>query len=98
MIILTFLIFPTNHRAYNDNLDIAGAIEDWFDFDQNACRILPSILLKLIRNYYPREEDRSVYYPPPFSDAGGAYPLEFVNLVGNKESCRFSTTNRTYKS
>jgi len=71
--------------AYNDNLDIAGAIENWFDFDQNACRILPSILLKLIRNYYPREEDKSVYYPPPFSDAGGAYPLEFVNLVG--DSC-----------
>jgi len=32
-----------------------------------------------------RGDDGKAYYPPPFSDLGGAYPLEFVNLVG--ESC-----------
>jgi len=69
--------------AYNNG--VGGPIDTWFDFDQNACRILPSKLLSLIRTYYPREEDGSVYYPPPFSTLGGAYPLEFVNLAG--ESC-----------
>ena len=39
----------------------------------------------LIRLYYPRGADGKAYYPPPFSNAGGAYPLEFVNLAG--ESC-----------
>ena len=33
-----------------------------------------------------REEDGSVYYPPPFSVAGGGYPIEFANLAD--ESCR----------
>jgi len=41
--------------------------------------------LQLIRLYYPRDENGDVSYPPPFSEAGGAYPLEFVNLAG--ESC-----------
>jgi len=62
-----------------------GAVADWFDFNANACRILPHKLLSLIRLYYKRETDGSVYYPPPFSKAGGDYPLEFVNLIG--ESC-----------
>jgi hypothetical protein len=70
-------------RAYNEGAD--GAIASWFDFDQSACRILPSVLLRLIRLYYPRQADGSVYYPPPFSAAGGAYPLEFVNL--SPETC-----------
>jgi hypothetical protein len=71
-----------------------GDITEWFDFDSNACRILPHKLLSLIRMYYPREEDGSVYYPPPFSDLGGAYPLEFVNLAGKscaKEGEKHST-------
>jgi len=59
-----------------------GDVSTWFDFDANACRILPNVLLSLIRLYYQREADGSVYYPPPFSDLGGAYPLEFVNLAG----------------
>jgi len=71
-----------------------GDITEWFDFDSNACRILPHKLLSLIRMYYPREEDGSVYYPPPFSDLGGDYPLEFVNLAGTscaKEAEKHST-------
>eukprot|EP00537_Pseudo-nitzschia_pungens_P006273 CAMPEP_0172376388 /NCGR_PEP_ID=MMETSP1060-20121228/66695_1 /TAXON_ID=37318 /ORGANISM="Pseudo-nitzschia pungens, Strain cf. cingulata" /LENGTH=232 /DNA_ID=CAMNT_0013103903 /DNA_START=51 /DNA_END=751 /DNA_ORIENTATION=- len=43
--------------------------------------------------YYPREEDGSVYYPPPFSTAGGAYPLEFVNLAG--ETCEKEKTKHS---
>jgi len=60
-------------------------IYDWFDIEQNACRVLPHKLLSLIREYFPRDEDGNVGYPPPFSEAGGSYPLEFVNLTG--ESC-----------
>lgn len=70
-------------RAYEESKD--GDVSTWFDFESNACRVLPHKLLSLIRIYYPREEDGSVYYPPPFSDLGGAYPLEFVNLAG--DSC-----------
>jgi hypothetical protein len=71
-------------RSYQEGK--GGDIADWFDFNANACRVLPHKLLSLIRIYYPREEDGSVYYPPPFSDLGGAFPLEFVNLAG--ESCK----------
>jgi len=62
-----------------------GDPADWFDFDSSACRVIPYKLYQLIRIYFPREDDGNVYYPPPFSVAGGAYPLEFVNLTG--ESC-----------
>jgi hypothetical protein len=71
-------------RAYEEGK--GGDIKEWFDFDSNACRILPHKLLEMIRIYYPRDEDGGVYYPPPFSDLGGAYPLEFVNLA--EESCK----------
>ena len=45
----------------------------------------------MIRKYFPRGEDGSVKYAPPFTEDGGpgaengatyAYPLEYVNLVG----------------
>jgi len=74
-----------------------GDISGWFDYESNACRILPHKLLSLIRLYYPREEDGSVYYPPPFSTLGGGYPLEFVNLTGEscaKESEKHSTAGK----
>jgi len=74
-------------KAYENGA--GGPLATWFDFNSNACRILPSKLLSLIRIYYPREEDGSVYYPPPFSPLGGGYPLEFVNLAG--ESCAKET-------
>jgi len=67
-------------KAYeSDTVDVT----EWFDFELNACRILPYHLLKVIRTYYPRDEaDGKAYYPPPFSMEGGNYPLEFVNLIG----------------
>lgn len=77
------IAYAATKRAYEEGA--GGDLTTWFDFNSNACRILPSKLLSLIRMYYPREEDGSVYYPPPFSELGGGYPLEFVNLAG--ESC-----------
>jgi len=70
-------------KAYEEG--DGGAITEWFDYESNACRVLPHKLLSLIRLYFPRGEDGKAYYPPPFSTLGGAYPLEFVNLHG--ESC-----------
>lgn len=77
-------------RAYNEGDDIG----DWFDYAQNQCRIMPHVLLTLIRRYFPRDSvTGAVGYPAPFSAAGGPgegpnayYPLEFVNLVG--DSCQ----------
>jgi len=79
-------------RAYHDGG--FGNVDTWFDYDQNACRVLPSVLLPMIREYFPRSDDGSVKYPPPFTTDGGPggisgatypYPLEYVNLVG--ETC-----------
>lgn len=70
-------------KAYNEKS--AGDVEEWFNYDQNACRILPNHLLKIVRMYYPRGVDGMTYYPPPYSVAGGSYPFEFANLAG--ESC-----------
>lgn len=48
----------------------------------------------MIRKYFPRNDDGSNAYPPPFTNDGGPgnpegvaypYPLEYVNLVG--DSC-----------
>jgi len=76
-------------RAYNE--EYFFPLSDWFDYDTNACRIQPHVLLKLIRKYYPRDTytNEKVYYPPPHSEKGGAYPLEFRNLIG--ESCTGDT-------
>jgi len=71
-------------RAYNDG--VTEDIADWFDYAQNQCRIMPHVLLAMIRKYFPRDPvTGEASYPAPFSDAGGPdgpYPLEFVNLVG----------------
>merc|ERR1712183_513525 len=57
----------------------------------------------MIRKYFPRNEDGSVSYPPPFTTDGGPgksnsttypYPLEYVNLVGEgctKEQGKFAS-------
>ena len=85
---LTFLQ-PTSDRAYYDGSH--GSAATWFDYSQNECRVLPHVLLSMIRTYFPRGVDGSVSYPPPFTEEGGCgfpdnttypYPLEFVNLVG----------------
>lgn len=69
-------------RAYND--EFFFPLSDWFDYETNACHIQPHVLLKLIRKYYPRDPyTGEVYYPPPHSEKGGAYPLEFRNLIGD---------------
>lgn len=79
-------------RAYHDGG--FGEVASWFDYEQNACRILPTALLPMIRKYFPRDMDGKASYPPPFTTEGGPgatgnttypYPLEFVNLVG--EGC-----------
>jgi len=75
-------------RTYYDTKE---KVEDWFDYEQNGCRVLPHKLLSMIRKYFPRdEESNQPDYPPPFTNEGGVggsggaypYPLEFVNLVG----------------
>ena len=87
-----FLLQQPYNSAYYDGG--FGSVETWFDFEQNACRVLPSVLLPMIRTYFPRAPDGSAKYPPPFTTDGGPgandsqtypYPLEYVNLVG--ESC-----------
>jgi len=79
-------------RAYYSGT--CGDVQDWFDYEQNGCRVLPNVLLPMIRKWFPREDDGSVGYPPPFTTDGGPggpddttypYPLEYVNLVG--DSC-----------
>eukprot|EP00957_Ditylum_brightwellii_P186417 14193191-Ditylum_brightwellii.AAC.1 len=61
----------------------------------NGCRVLPNVLLPMIRAYFPRDENGKAAYPPPFTSEGGPglpdgmtypYPLEFVNFVG--ETCK----------
>mmetsp|Transcript_1475 Transcript_1475/g.1991 ORF Transcript_1475/g.1991 Transcript_1475/m.1991 type:complete len:433 (+) Transcript_1475:126-1424(+) len=87
-------------RAYYDGG--FGDVADWFDYAQNGCRVLPHVLLSMIRTYFPRDPDGSAKYPPPFTADGGvggddgvyAYPLEFVNLVGDScanEQTKFPT-------
>lgn len=72
-----------------------GTIGSWFDYDQNGCRVLPDVLLSMIRYYFPRDADGKASYPPPFTADGGpgasegetyAYPLEYVNLVGERNA------------
>jgi len=85
-------------RAYYDGG--FGDVETWFDYDQNACRVMPNVLLTMIRKYFPRDDDGKASYPPPFTNEGGPgadgttypYPLEWVNLVGDtcaKEQTKF---------
>jgi len=43
--------------AFKDRKKLPGNLNDvstWFDFDAHACRIIPDVLLKLIRVYFPR--------------------------------------------
>ena len=47
-------------------------VADWFDYEQNGCRVLPHKLLSMIRKYFPRdEESNQPDYPPPFTNEGG---------------------------
>lgn len=56
-------------RTYYDTNE---KVEDWFDYKQNGCRVLPHKLLSMIRKYFPRdEESNQPDYPPPFTNEGG---------------------------
>ena len=44
-------------------LECGADTASWFDFDKHRCDIVPDILLKLIRKYYPRDANGDVHYP-----------------------------------
>jgi len=62
------------YRTYNDiaeesNITASDFFSEAFNYEQNACRILPGTLLSMIREYYPRDDETGeTSYPPPFSD------------------------------
>lgn len=60
---------------------------DIFDYDIHECRVVPDILFKMIREYYPRIEGEAVDYPPPITPEGGDFKYEFPsgNGVDNQE-------------
>jgi len=53
------------------------SLHDMFDFDYHGCRVTPPVLLKMIRQYYPRTEGEYVDYPPPIVPEGGDFQYEF---------------------
>ena len=46
-------------------------------FSKDNCRVVPDVLLQMIRNYYPRTEGEKVDYPPPIVPEGGDFQYEF---------------------
>jgi len=50
---------------------------DMFDYEKYECRIVPDVLLSMIRTYYPRIEGEVVKYPPPIVPEGGDFQYEF---------------------
>jgi len=62
------------------------SFEEMFDYDRYECRIIPNILLKMIRVYYPRIDGEAVSYPPPITPEGGDFQYEFPSGNGiNKQ-------------
>lgn len=55
---------------------------DIFDYDIHECRVVPDILFKMIREYYPRIDGEAVAYPPPITPEGGDYKYEFPSGNG----------------
>jgi len=51
--------------------------EEMFDYGTSKCRVSPHVLLKMIREYYPRVDGEKVPYPPPIEPEGGDYQYEF---------------------
>lgn len=68
-----------NHRAIEDG---SYTVDQIFNFDFYGCRVVPDILLKMIRSYYPRVEGEKVDYPPPFTPEGGDFKYEFPSGNG----------------
>ena len=50
---------------------------DLFDYDFYQCRVVPNVLLKMIRKYYPRIDGEKVSYPPPITSEGGDFQYKF---------------------
>mmetsp|Transcript_22398 Transcript_22398/g.40398 ORF Transcript_22398/g.40398 Transcript_22398/m.40398 type:complete len:414 (+) Transcript_22398:44-1285(+) len=57
-------------------------MEDMFDYDNHECRVVPDVLFKMIRNYFPRTEGEEVDYPPPITPEGGDFQYEFPSGNG----------------
>merc|ERR1711935_1202859 len=53
------------------------SLSEMFNYDFYDCRVIPDILLKMIRTYYPRIEGQAVDYPPPITPEGGDFQYEF---------------------
>lgn len=62
-------------------------MEEMFDYDIYECRINPYVLLKMIREYYPRIDGKPVSYPPPIVPEGGNFEFEFPagNGINNQK-------------
>ena len=63
-----------NNRVVNDELFEYG---EMFDHHIYECRIIPDVLLKMIRMYFPRVDGMAVSYPPPIVPEGGDFQYEF---------------------
>mmetsp|Transcript_36634 Transcript_36634/g.74734 ORF Transcript_36634/g.74734 Transcript_36634/m.74734 type:complete len:351 (-) Transcript_36634:84-1136(-) len=53
-----------------------------FDYDLHGCRVVPDVLLHMIRHYFPRTVGEYVDYPPPITPEGGDYQYEFPSGRG----------------
>ena len=51
--------------------------KEMFDYGTSKCRVSPHVLLKMIREYYPRVDGEKVPYPPPIKPEGGDFQYEF---------------------
>eukprot|EP00584_Thalassiosira_punctigera_P010778 CAMPEP_0172545624 /NCGR_PEP_ID=MMETSP1067-20121228/15497_1 /TAXON_ID=265564 ORGANISM="Thalassiosira punctigera, Strain Tpunct2005C2" /NCGR_SAMPLE_ID=MMETSP1067 /ASSEMBLY_ACC=CAM_ASM_000444 /LENGTH=430 /DNA_ID=CAMNT_0013332403 /DNA_START=134 /DNA_END=1426 /DNA_ORIENTATION=+ len=58
------------------------AADEMFDYDSSQCRVVPDVLFRMIRNYFPRTEGEAVKYPPPIVPEGGDYQYEFPSGNG----------------
>mmetsp|Transcript_18151 Transcript_18151/g.27540 ORF Transcript_18151/g.27540 Transcript_18151/m.27540 type:complete len:386 (-) Transcript_18151:104-1261(-) len=63
------------------------SMEEIFDYDIHHCRVIPHVLLDMIRYYFPRVEGEKVAYPPPITAEGGDFQYEFPsgNGLDNQE-------------
>jgi len=57
--------------------NLFARVRRMFDYDRYECRIIPDVLLKMIREYYPRVDGEAVPYPPPITPEGGDFQYEF---------------------
>ena len=58
------------------------SMDEIFDYDSFDCRVIPDVLFKMIREYFPRMEGEKVDYPPPIVPEGGDYQYEFPSGRG----------------